>query len=113
MPPTLTFFLSFLTPLSETHKSSIPLNLSWTAVNQAISGNSAYKGRPERAAQRRVSDGQEESKSIGSADPPEVFGSSAPEEPVDLAPLHAKIGRLALENDFLEPVLTKAGVFGN
>ena len=43
---------------------------------------------------------------------PEVFGSSAPEEPVDLAPLHAKIGRLALENDFLEPALAKAGVFG-
>jgi transposase len=30
-------------------------------------------------------------------------------EPVDLAPLHAKIGQLALENDFLERALTKAG----
>jgi transposase-like protein len=29
---------------------------------------------------------------------------------VDLAPLHAKIGQLALENDFLERVLTKAGL---
>ena len=34
MPPTLTFSLSLLTPLSETRKSSIPLNLSWTAVFQ-------------------------------------------------------------------------------
>jgi transposase len=31
-------------------------------------------------------------------------------EPVDLAPLHAKIGQLALENDFLEHALTKAGL---
>ena len=41
----------------------------------------------------------------------EVFGSGnhlAP--PVDLAPLHAKIGQLALENDFLERALTKAGL---
>ena len=29
---------------------------------------------------------------------------------VDLAPLHAKLGQLALENDFLEPALTKAGL---
>jgi hypothetical protein len=29
---------------------------------------------------------------------------------VDLAPLHAKIGQLALENDFLEGALTKAGL---
>ena len=38
------------------------------------------------------------------------FGSAAREEPVDLAPLHAKIGQLALENDFLESALTKAGL---
>ncbi len=31
-------------------------------------------------------------------------------EPVDLVPLHAKIGQLALENDFLERALTKAGL---
>jgi len=31
-------------------------------------------------------------------------------EPVNLDPLHAKIGQLALENDFLEPALTKAGL---
>jgi transposase-like protein len=40
-----------------------------------------------------------------------VFGARgrvAP--PVDLAPLHAKIGQLALENDFLERALTKAGL---
>ena len=30
----------------------------------------------------------------------EVFGSGAPPEPVNLAPLHAKIGALTLENDF-------------
>lgn len=41
----------------------------------------------------------------------EVFGSaSATEPPVDLDPLHAKIGRLTLENDFLERALTKAGL---
>jgi len=31
-------------------------------------------------------------------------------EPVDLGPLHAKIGQLTLENDFLERALTKAGL---
>jgi len=40
----------------------------------------------------------------------EVFGGGASPEPVDLAPLHAKIGQLALENDFLEGALTKAGL---
>ena len=39
----------------------------------------------------------------------EVFGGDRA-EPVDLAPLHAKIGQLALENDFLESALTKAGL---
>jgi len=29
---------------------------------------------------------------------------------VNLAPLHAKIGQLALENDFLESAFTKAGL---
>ena len=29
---------------------------------------------------------------------------------VDLVPLHAKIGQLTLENDFLESALTKAGL---
>ena len=33
-------------------------------------------------------------------------------EPVDLAPLHAKIGQQALELDFLERALTKAGLLG-
>lgn len=32
------------------------------------------------------------------------------EEPVNLAPLHAKTGQLTLENDFLEGALTKAGL---
>ena len=42
-----------------------------------------------------------------------VFGAggTAPEEPaVDVKTLHAKIGELTLENDFLEGALTKAGL---
>ncbi len=42
----------------------------------------------------------------------EVFGDGSkphPAEP-DLKVLHAKIGQLALENDFLEGALTKAGL---
>jgi transposase-like protein len=41
---------------------------------------------------------------------PEAFGAAQAAPPVDLAPLHAKIGQLALENDFLEGALTKAGL---
>ena len=37
-------------------------------------------------------------------------GGAATVPPVDLAPLHAKIGQLTLENDFLEGALTKAGL---
>jgi transposase len=44
----------------------------------------------------------------------EVFGpgsSSAPAIPsIDVKSLHAKIGELTLENDFLEGALTKAGL---
>ena len=36
--------------------------------------------------------------------------SEATAPPVDLKLLHAKIGELALENDFLEGALTKAGL---
>ncbi len=41
-----------------------------------------------------------------------VFGEARSEQasPVDLKALHAKIGELALENDFLEGALTKAGL---
>ena len=41
-----------------------------------------------------------------------LFGSDAPNvpPPVDLKALHAKIGELALENDFLEGALIKAGM---
>ena len=40
-----------------------------------------------------------------------VFGSAVPQaEPTDLKPLHAKIGQLTLENDFLETALIKAGL---
>ena len=42
-----------------------------------------------------------------------VFGSggtSAEAVPVDLKALHAKIGELTLENDFLEGALSKAGM---
>ena len=39
-----------------------------------------------------------------------VFGAaSKAQEPVDLGPLHKKIGQQALEIDFLEGALTKAG----
>ena len=37
-------------------------------------------------------------------------GSHCAEPPVDVKVLHAKIGQLALENDFLEGALTKAGM---
>jgi len=40
----------------------------------------------------------------------DVFGGADTPAAVDLAPLHAKIGQLALENDFLERALTKAGL---
>jgi len=41
-----------------------------------------------------------------------VFGEARAEQavPVDLKALHAKIGELTLENDFLEGALTKAGL---
>jgi transposase len=40
-----------------------------------------------------------------------VFGKdTAAEPPVDLKVLHAKIGQLTLENDFLEGALTKVGL---
>jgi len=41
----------------------------------------------------------------------DVFGGmKAPSETPDLKTLHAKIGQLALENDFLEGALIKAGL---
>jgi transposase-like protein len=41
----------------------------------------------------------------------EVFGGAdIREPPVDLKVLHAKIGQLTLENDFLESALTKVGL---
>ena len=42
----------------------------------------------------------------------QVFGgaSGPTEKPVDMKTLHAKIGELALENDFLEGALVKAGL---
>jgi transposase len=40
-----------------------------------------------------------------------VFGSAPEaEETVNLSPLHSKIGQQALEIDFLESALTKAGL---
>ena len=43
---------------------------------------------------------------------PDVFaaGESTLEPPMDGKVLHAKIGELTLENDFLETALTKAGL---
>ena len=41
----------------------------------------------------------------------EVFADGRPTEPpVDVQRLHAKIGEITLENDFLEKALTKAGL---
>jgi transposase len=41
----------------------------------------------------------------------DVFGGArSPSDTPDLKPLHAKIGQLALENDFLEGALIKAGL---
>ena len=41
----------------------------------------------------------------------DVFQEGEPKEPsVDVKTLHAKIGELTLENDFLEGALTKAGL---
>ena len=40
----------------------------------------------------------------------DVFGGGTAVTPVDLVPLHAKIGKQALELDFLEHALTKAGL---
>jgi transposase len=42
----------------------------------------------------------------------DVFGGAdhPAEPPVDLKALHAKIGQLTLENDFLESALTKVGL---
>jgi transposase len=37
-------------------------------------------------------------------------GSTTPQSSVDVKSLHAKIGELTLENDFLEGALTKAGL---
>jgi transposase-like protein len=38
------------------------------------------------------------------------LGAASKEPSVDIKTLHAKIGELALENDFLEGALTKAGL---
>ncbi len=40
----------------------------------------------------------------------QVFDGPKPEAMPDLKALHAKIGQLTLENDFLEGALTKAGM---
>ena len=40
----------------------------------------------------------------------QAFSGAALEPATDLVPLHAKIGQLTLENDFLERALTKAGL---
>jgi transposase-like protein len=40
----------------------------------------------------------------------QAFNGAALEPATDLVPLHAKIGQLTLENDFLERALTKAGL---
>lgn len=39
----------------------------------------------------------------------DVFGKSTVNDEMDIKELHAKIGKLSLENDFLESALIKAG----
>ena len=46
----------------------------------------------------------------GAADVFQTGGGKTVEPPVDVKVLHAKIGELTLENDFLEGALTKAGL---
>ena len=46
----------------------------------------------------------------GAADVFGPGGSGAAQPAIDVKSLHAKIGELALENDFLEGALTKAGL---
>jgi transposase len=46
----------------------------------------------------------------GASDVFESGGGKAAEPVVDVKALHAKIGELTLENDFLEGALTKAGL---
>ena len=46
-----------------------------------------------------------------SEDAASVFGNGAAKEPdIDIKTLHAKIGQLTLENDFLEGALNKVGL---
>ena len=49
------------------------------------------------------------------ADHAGVFGEGKPDAPppVDVKELHAKIGQLALENDFLSGALGKAGLLAS
>ena len=57
------------------------------------------------------SDAQSTGANRGKTTPPKPFdGNSSKEPPVDVKTLHAKIGELTLENDFLEGALTKAGL---
>jgi len=42
---------------------------------------------------------------------PDVFGGERPDRPIDVKPLHAKIGQQALEIDFLSGALDKAGLW--
>ena len=46
----------------------------------------------------------------GAADVFEAGGGKLAEPALDMKALHAKIGELTLENDFLESALTKAGL---
>ena len=50
---------------------------------------------------------------IAMVDAADIFGSNgsaAAQPPIDVKSLHAKIGELTLENDFLEGALNKAGL---
>ena len=69
----------------------------------AISGNSAPTERARCPGKQKDHEQLERAASV-------FGGESAAPAPVDLKELHAKIGQLALENDFLTGALTKAGM---
>jgi len=82
---------------------------------QGEGGAGGREGRPHNRPARRAFHANQitawKSQLEGSAS--EIFGSGGgtPAIPaIDVKSLHAKIGELTLENDFLEGALTKAGL---
>ena len=85
---------------------------------QGESGSGGHQGREDvgrfGAAIRRPSQSDHAMEGAASGGAAGVFGSEAKAgaaaPTVDLKSLHAKIGELTLENDFLEGALSKAGL---